>query len=340
MTVVLVIGVLTFGAGFVVLRPFSHAHRQSRAHAPASDEVRRRELLRQLRDIDDDFAAGKLSEADHDRLAGPVEREVSAVLRRIKSRGRALGDARDDGRGSRSATQTARPTQTARATQTVRATQARAAKMAPKRWRQRTVTVVALGGGLVGVTLLLLGAVTPRSAGQTISGDAVAGGAAPSAPSATSSGGASADQGLQATPEQLAAIDAAAERVKANPKDVNAHLALANAYDDGGATQLAAVEYLAVTKLDPTNAEANTALAQLAYAVGNVTQAKAMLDTVLAAHPGYPEALYARGLILLTALHQPKAAEQDLTAYLAVAPFGAQRTQAETLLALAKSEDH
>ncbi|HEY7177434.1 MAG TPA: tetratricopeptide repeat protein, partial [Micromonosporaceae bacterium] len=160
------------------------------------------------------------------------------------------------------------------------------------------------------------------------------------APSAASSDGTSADSGQQATPEQLGAIDTAAERVKANPKDVNAHLALANAYEAGGATQLAAVEYLAVTKLDPTNAEANTALAQLAYAVGQTQQAKTMLDSVLAAHPSYPEALYARGLILLTALHQPKAAEKDLNAYLTVAPFGAQRTQAETLLALASSQEH
>src|SRR5262249_38838429 len=156
-----------------------------------------------------------------------------------------------------------------------------------------------------GVTLLLLGAVTPRSAGQTISGDQVGGAAASASPNGGLSNGAD-TSGQQATPEQVAAIDAAAQRVKQNPKDVNAHLALAEAYAAGGANQLAAVEWLAVTTLDPVNPEANTALAQLAYAVGQVDQAKTLLDTALAAHPNYPEALYARGLIELVALHQPK----------------------------------
>jgi Tfp pilus assembly protein PilF len=128
--------------------------------------------------------------------------------------------------------------------------------------------------------------------------------------------------------------------VKQNPKDVSAHLALADAYAAGGASQLAAVEYLVVTRLDPTNAEANTNLALLAFEVGQTAQGKAMVDRVLAAHPKYPEALYVRGLILLMGLRQPEAAERDLSAYLAVAPFGSHRTAAVTLLALASSQDH
>ena len=319
MIVVLLIGVLTFAAGFVILRPFSDAHRRSHARVPASDEVRRRELLRQLRDLDDDLAAGKLTAADHARLARPVERAAAVILRRAGRRGVAAGGL--TGPGARASGASA----------------IRHGRRAPKRWRRRTVTIVALGGGLVGVTLLLLGAVTPRTAGQTTSGEQVAGSAA-TAPGAAAGDGA-ATSGEQATPEQIAAIDAAAQRVKQNPKDVDAHLALAEAYEAGGASQLAAVEWLAVITLDPANAEANTALAQLAYAVGQTEQAKTMLDTALAAHPTYPEALYARGLILLVELHQPAAAVKDLEAYLAVAPFGPQRTQAETLLALARSQD-
>jgi cytochrome c-type biogenesis protein CcmH/NrfG len=312
-TAVLVIGVLTFAAGFVILRPFSSTRRQSRARVPASDEARRRELLRQLRDLDDDLTAGKLSAADHDRLAGPVEREVAAILRSARGRGRAVGT-----HGSAAVTGDRRTVS--------------------KRWRRRTVIVVAVGGGVAGVTLLLLGAVMPRSAGHTISGDQGSGAAAPASPGARPSDGA-ATSGQQANPEQVAAIDAAARDVQQNPKDVNAHLALAEAYAAGGVNQLAAVEWLAVIKLDPGNAQANTALAQLAYAVGHAEQAKTMLDTALAAHPRYPEALYARGLVQLVALHQPKAAEKDLKAYLAVAPFGAQRTQAETMLALASGQN-
>ena len=116
------------------------------------------------------------------------------------------------------------------------------------------------------------------------------------------------------------------------------HLTLAHAYADGGATQLAAVEYLAVLRLDPANAEANTALALLAFEVGQAGQAKSMLDRVLAADPTYPEALYVRGLVLLSGLHQPAAATRDLRAYLTAAPYGSHRTAAETLLALAGSQ--
>jgi hypothetical protein len=321
-TAVLVIGVLTFAAGFVILRPFSGAYRRSRARVPASDEARRRELLRQLRDLDDDLTAGKLSAADHDRLAGPVERKAAAILRRAKGRGGAVGT-----RGG-----------TAVAVKARRATTGDS-RIAPKRWRRRTVTLLAVSGGVAGVTLLLLGSVTPRSAGHTMSGDQVGGAAASASPDAGPGEGA-ATSGQQATREQIAAIDAAARGVQQNPKDVDAHLALAEAYAAGRANQLAAVEWLAVIKLDRANAEANTALAQLAYAVGHADQAKTMLDTALAAHPKYPEALYARGLILLVALHQPKAAAKDLKAYLAVASFGGQRTQAETMLALASSQSH
>jgi Tfp pilus assembly protein PilF len=128
--------------------------------------------------------------------------------------------------------------------------------------------------------------------------------------------------------------------VKQNPKDVNAHLALAEAYAAAGADQLAAVEYLAVTRLDPANAEANTNLALLAFQVGRAVQGKAMIDRVLAAHPNYPEALYVRGLIDLMGLRRPRAAARDFSTYLAVAPFGSHRTAAATLLALAQSQDH
>jgi Tfp pilus assembly protein PilF len=100
------------------------------------------------------------------------------------------------------------------------------------------------------------------------------------------------------------------------------------------------VEYLAVTRLDPTNAEANTNLALLAFEAGQAAQGKIMVDRALAADPNYPEALYVRGLIDLIGLRQPKAAERDFSAYLAIAPFGSHRTAAATLLVLAQSQDH
>jgi cytochrome c-type biogenesis protein CcmI len=296
MIAVLIVGALTFVVGLLILRPFASVRRPPPTRIRTSDEVRRRELLRQLRDLDDDRASGKLTEADHSRLRGPVEREAAAALRRVRT--------------PQKAPQTG-------------------AKASP--WRRRTVALLAVAGGLTAVTILLVGAVSPRSPGQTISGDP--------APRPSESASAAEPWQQAATPEQLTAIDAAVARVRQNPKDANGHLALADAYASAGANQLAAVEYLAVTQLDPTNAEANTYLALLAYQAGQAAQGKTMVDRVLAAHPNYPEALYVRGLILLEGLHQPQAAERDLNAYLAVAPSGSYRTAVETLLVLAKSQD-
>lgn len=324
MTAVIITGGLTFAVGLLISRPFwaKRGLLHVRAHNP--DDDRRRELLRQLRDLDDDLAAGKLAQADHVRLRDPVEREAAAVLHR-KTRVPA-GATAVAAAGMRSGS---------------------AASGSPRlraaggawRWRGRTVTLLALAGAAASVTLLLAGTVSSRHPGQTISGNQVSGA---SLTAGSPKGQASASPGSQKSPtaQQLAAVAAAEAQVRQNPKDVNAHLALADAYAAAGASQLAAVEYLAVTRLDPANAEANTNLALLAFEVGRAAQGKAMVDHVLAANPDYPEALYVRGLIDLIGLRQPRVAERDFNAYLAVAPFGSHRTAVVTLLALAQSQDH
>ena len=91
-----------------------------------------------------------------------------------------------------------------------------------------------------------------------------------------------------------------------------------------------------MTQLDPGNAEANTDLALLAFEVGRARQARTMVDRALATNPKYPEGLYVRGLIDLMGLRQPAAAVRDLNAYLAAAPYGSHRTDAVTLIALAR----
>ena len=310
MTVVLISGGLTFVVGLLILRPFSatDGHPQIRAHTP--DDDRRRELLRQLRDLDDDLAAGKLTPADHLRLRDPVEREAAAAVHRRAQRpagGAGSPQGRDTGQRTR-------------------------------RRPGPIVTLLALATGAAGITILLVSAVSSRHPGQTITGNSVAGAASVGSPSGSAPASQSGHR--SPTPAQLAAVAAAETQVRRSPRDVSAHLALAEAYAAAGAGQAAAVEYLAVTRLDPTNAEANTNLALLAFEVGQPAQGKIMIDRVLAANPNYPEALYVRGLIDLIGLRQPKAAERDFSAYLAVAPFGSHRTAAATLLVLAQSRDH
>jgi cytochrome c-type biogenesis protein CcmH/NrfG len=261
------------------------------------DSDRYRMLLRQLRDLDDDLASGKLSADDHARLSAPVIRAAAASRR------------------------THKPT-------TVPQTAGR-----PMRSR-RFVTALVVAVAAAGVAVALVGAVSPRSADESITGAAPA--AQPSTPSPSAPSAlpqATAQPTMSA--QQAASIATAVAAVKKHPKDVAAHVALARAYADGGATQLAAIEYLAIIRLDPRNAEANTALALLAFEAGQTAQGRRLVDTALAAHPDYPEAHYVRALILLMGLHQPQAAIRDLRAYLALAPFGAHRTAAQTLLALA-----
>jgi cytochrome c-type biogenesis protein CcmH/NrfG len=324
MTLVLLSGGLTFVVGLLLLRPFSIAGGRLQVAAHTPDDGRRRELLRQLRDIDDDLAAGKLTQDDHVRLRGPVEREAAAVLRR--SSPGPVGGAGVVASRTRSGSVTA----------------ARPTSRDPGgtwRWRRRAVTLLALAGAAASIAFLLNNTVSSRTPGQAITGDSVRGA---SAATGIPSRSAPASQSGNKSPtlQQLATVAAAEAQVKQNPKDVNAHLALAEAYTAAGASQLAAVEYLAVTRLDPTNAEANTNLALVAFEVGNAAQGKAMVDLVLAANPDYPEALYVRGLIDLVGLRQPTAAQRDLNAYLAVAPFGSLRTAAVTLLALAQIQGH
>ncbi|HEV2257087.1 MAG TPA: tetratricopeptide repeat protein [Streptosporangiaceae bacterium] len=320
MTVVLLSGGLTFVVGLLILRPFSVTSGRLAVRAHAPDHDRRRELLRQLRDLDDDLAAGKLTQADHGRLRDPVEREAAAVLvRKTKSQ----------------------PGATAVLTSSTRSGSGpppgRDAGRGAGRRRGRTVTLLALAGAAGSITFLLVSSLSPRHPGQPITGNSVAG----SSSTGSQNGPVPSPSGSQSpTPQQLAAVAAAEAQVTQNPKDVNANLALADAYAAAGAGQLAAVEYLVVTRLDPANAEANTDLALLAFEVGRAAQGKTMVDKVLAAHPNYPEALYVRGLINLIGLRQPRAAERDFIAYLAVAPYGSHRTAVVTLLALALSQDH
>jgi cytochrome c-type biogenesis protein CcmH/NrfG len=200
------------------------------------------------------------------------------------------------------------------------------------------MTMVAPCGAAVCVAILLIGAVSSRQAGQTITGNSVAGVSSVAGSRGTAMASKSGQQSPTAT--ELAAVAAAEAKVRKNPKDVSAHLALADAYAAAGAGQLAAVEYLAVIRLDPANAEANTNLALLAFEVGQAAQGKAMVDRALAADPSYPEALYVRGLINLIGLRRPADAESDFSTYLAVAPFGSHRAAAATLLALAESQVH
>lgn len=296
MIVTLVVVVLACLAGLAVLRPFT-VGRSGALHADVdADEDLRRALLRQLRDLDDDLAGGKLTAEEHRALRAPVETQAIAVLRRIERRV-----------GSGELTTGLREIRPAE----------KPAAAPPGRRRLRLALGTAIGVVVLGgVVAVLSNTVNPRGSGATITGGVAAQGT-PGAPAGAGD-----------------PVAAAQARVKQNPQDVAAHLNLAQAYVTAGKPNEAAIEYLAVTQLQPNNAAANTGLALLAFEAGHAPDAKKMVDKVLVAQPKYPEALYARGLIELMGLGQPAPAEHDLKAYLAAAPFGSHKSTVQTLLAM------
>lgn len=255
------------------------------------DVDRRRALLRQLRDLDDDLATGKVAADDYPALRRALETQAADRLSSLAAPDATTGaPSRPDPRPGR-------------------ATSARRT-----RWTRRAVGVLAVAAAVTAavaaVVGLLLGAVgQPRPESPT-------------------------GPGQTAAAAQAASVRAAVARVTAHPRRVSAHLDLARVYAAANQPQLAVVEYLAATKLDPDNPEANTALALVAFTARSHRQAETLASRALAARPDYPEALYARGMIRAMGLHHPAAARRDLRAYLDAAPFGAHRTTVETVLAL------
>ena len=304
----LLVGSLCSLAALAILLPFLSGSRSRELGVADPDEDLRGELLRQLRDLDEDLAEGKILETDHRRLREPVEREAAAVL---AVGGPTRGDRpRDPAPGG-----------------------ARAPRGRSRRSTVARVTsgVAMLAAAATGVAVLLLDAVDPRPAGSPVAVER----AVPDAPGsgAVRTPGTSLRPSVDPpTDEEIAEVKAAVARVTRSPKNVVAHLCLARAYADAGQRQLSTIEYLAVTQLRPGHPEASTALALVAFTGGEVAQARDLVDAVLEAHPGHPEALYARGVIQLMGLDRPQEARRDLEAYLAAAPYGSHREAVDTLL--------
>ena len=298
----LLVGTLCSFAALAILLPLWNGHRSRELVVVEPDLDLRRELLKQLRDLDDDLAHGKISEADHRRLREPVEVAAAAALA-------------DSDRGVRDR-HLPSPARTS-------ASRRRSRRSTAARWM---IGLAVLAAGAAGVSALLLDAVDPRPspAGST---EALAGAPQQADPAAAAAPGV-----VPATKEQIAQVRAAGARVTQNPKDAVAHLELARAYADAGQPQLSTIEYLAVTRLEPGHPEAGTALALVAFTAGEMTQARDLVDEVLRVHPRHPEALYARGVIKLMGLDQPEQSRRDLEAYLAAAPYGSHREAVDTLL--------
>lgn len=192
----------------------------------------------------------------------------------------------------------------------------RAGSAPASRWKRVAFAGLAVAVVLAGTTLLTR-ATRDRGAEATITG---------------------AERGAAAQrPDQSAPLSVFEQRVRDHPGDVAARLDLGRRYLDAGKLREATDQYLAAQKLDPGNVDANTNLSLLLFRAGLVEPALRAVNRALATDARYPEALYAKGLIELMGVQDPKAATKSLQAYLDAAPFGSHRDTVEQLLQFARS---
>lgn len=127
------------------------------------------------------------------------------------------------------------------------------------------------------------------------------------------------------------------QRVRDHPNDLAARLDLAHRYLDADRVDEALGEYAVALELDPDDAEAHAHIGLILYASHRPEEALESVDRALEEAPGYPEALFIRGAILLRGLDRPEEAIEAFEAYLAAAPFGQERGTAQQLIAQAEA---
>jgi tetratricopeptide (TPR) repeat protein len=87
-------------------------------------------------------------------------------------------------------------------------------------------------------------------------------------------------------------------RLKANPNDLAALVALSDMYFDAGKFDQAIGFYTRALALDPTNPDVRTDYATALHQTGHDIESLKQLDTVLADRPKFLQALFNRGVVL------------------------------------------
>ena len=126
------------------------------------------------------------------------------------------------------------------------------------------------------------------------------------------------------------------QRVREHPHDVAARLDLAHRYLDAGLFGDAYRQYVAALSLDPNDVEALANLGILLHLSGKPDRGLRFERRALRIDPGYPQALFYEGVILLKGLDRPAAAVAPLRAYLRASPYGSEGDQARKFLAEAR----
>jgi tetratricopeptide (TPR) repeat protein len=281
-----------------VLRPFGRSGEVSMEPRTDPLDEERASLLRALGDLEDERRGGNLSEKDYRTLRHETEARAVAVLRALEAR----EGAEEIGAMLREIRSTGSGNGAGTGEETApRTPQVRRRVMAG-------VIVVALGAAVL--VPALSAAVRSRTSDEPISGD--------------QSGGST-----------LAFFE---RRVAEHPNDLAARLDLAERYLGLGDATRAFQQYREALAIDARNPEALSRLGWLAYLGGRPSDALDAVDLAIGSDPGYAEAFYFKGVILLDGLDEPDEAASALRRYLQLAPFGSYRTDAQQLLQQTETE--
>ena len=123
-----------------------------------------------------------------------------------------------------------------------------------------------------------------------------------------------------------------------SPEMLQGMLSAAHQSLDAGRFQEAIAAYKAVLARYPQNVEAMTHLGIILGIAGHVDDALQALDKALAIDPAYPHALWDKGRLLYDAKQDYPGAIRALERFVAVAPAGADRDQAQRLIQEAKGK--
>jgi tetratricopeptide (TPR) repeat protein len=121
-------------------------------------------------------------------------------------------------------------------------------------------------------------------------------------------------------------------RLKANPNDLAALVALSDMYFDAGKFDEASGYYTRALALDPTNPDVRTDYATALHQTGHDLESLKQLDIVLAERPKFLQALFNRGVVL-RAIGRRTDAVAAFRAFIAAAPNDPRVADAKTNIA-------
>jgi cytochrome c-type biogenesis protein CcmH/NrfG len=168
-----------------------------------------------------------------------------------------------------------------------------------------------------------------------IAGIALAYGLGARLPGETITGNSAANRPVSAKAAAAARVRALRAEVRAEPTDVAARLALAQAYLGSQNGRAALAQYQEAAKLDPTNPEPFAYSGWLIRLQGFPDQGLTLIDKAISIRPDYPDARFFKGVILFRDKSQPDAAIAEFQRYLVAAPDSPLAPQVRQLLAQA-----